>query len=93
MWLHSLKNTFLKFNTIIFIVLIVIALAFCVISINQTLSQTTGSDTAGSEVDPNQTSFNPSTKEKLSNLKTSTTNQTDIQLPKGRINPFWDFTE
>lgn len=93
MWLHSLKNTFLKFNTIIFIALIVIALALCIVSINQTLSQTAGSDAAGSEVDPNQTSFKSSTKEKLSALKTSTANQTDIQLPTGRINPFWDFTE
>jgi hypothetical protein len=93
MWLHSIKNLFLKFNTIIFIVFIVGILAFCVVSINQTLGQTTGSGIADGEIDPNQTSFDSSTKSKLSILKSSSENQNGSQLPSGRINPFWDFTE
>lgn len=84
---------FFKFNTIIFIVLIIGLLAFCVISINQVLSQTAGSDINSGEINPDQTSFDSSTKTKLSALKTSSENQTDMQLPADRINPFWDFTE
>lgn len=84
---------FFKFNTIIFIVLIIGLLAFCVISINQVLSQTAGSDINSGEINPDQTSFDSSTKTKLSVLKTSSENQTDMQLPADRINPFWDFTE
>jgi hypothetical protein len=93
MWLHSFKNIFLKFNTIIFLVVIIGLLAFCVISINQTLSQTASSNINSVEISPNQTSFDASTKSKLSALKPSTENQNDIQLPSGRINPFWNFTE
>ncbi len=93
MWSHSLKNFFFKFNTIIFIVVIVGLLAFCVLFINQTLNQTTGSDLKSGEISPNQTSFDSSTKSNLLNLKNSTENQTDVKLPSGRINPFWDFTE
>ena len=93
MWMHSIKNLFFKYNTVIFIVSIIGVLAFCVISINQTLGQTAGSGNINGEIDPNQTSFDSSTKSKLSSLKNSNENQNGSQLPSGRINPFWDFTE
>jgi hypothetical protein len=90
---QSLKNIFLKFNTIIFIVIIASGLIFCVILVNQALSQTAGTETNIGSIDPNQTKFDAITKSKLSSLKPSANNQANVQLPPGRINPFWDFTE
>jgi hypothetical protein len=85
---HSIKGTFLRLNSILFLVALIGALIFCIIMINQALNQTETADLNQDNVDTSQTVFDEATKAKLLKLKPSSNNSGDQPLPSGRINPF-----
>lgn len=92
---NSIKNTFLKFNTIIITVIAIILLTACVILINQiVINPDSNLITDPNEINTNQTKFDEETKAHLLLLKTSVdNNQMSNPLPTGRIDPFSNPTE
>ncbi len=85
---HSIKDTFSRLNSVIFLIILVGALVFCVIMINQALNQTEVPNLDKDSVDTNQTIFDDTTKVRLLRLNPSSNNSGDQPLPPGRINPF-----
>ena len=85
---RSIKGTFLKLNSILFLAALIGALIFCIVMVNQALNQTETTSLSGNNIDTTQTVFDEATKAKLLKLKPSSDNSGNQPLPSGRINPF-----
>lgn len=85
---HSIRNFLIKYNIMIFVVVLVGLLSLCILILDQTLTQDYESSISDNNIDKTQTSFDAQTTSQILKLNPSTTNPTDRPLPSGRISPF-----
>lgn len=86
--IHSLKDLLIRFNIVIFIVILTGVLIFCIAILNSIITQPNEVNSGSSGINANQTSFDEATKIQLKRLKTSAENTDNQTLPSGKINPF-----
>jgi hypothetical protein len=83
----QLANLFVRYNLVIFIVLMSFGLVMSILILNNIISQpTNGNNSNPSSTQP--TSFDQSTINRLNKLEPSASNTSYQTLPAGRNNPF-----
>jgi len=86
---NSAKDILIKFNAVIFIMILSAISIFCVLTLNSIITQPNTTIIGDDEVRTDKTSFDIETTNQLERLLPSETNSAaDQQLPTGRINPF-----
>ena len=85
-----IKNGLNRFNIIIFVVLLVGGLIFCILVLNNALTRPNEINPGDNAVNTNQTNFDEATEAQLNRLKPSLENSGTQTLPSGRINPFFE---
>jgi hypothetical protein len=80
----TIRNTGIRYNFVIFVVIIVCSLIFAVIVLSTILSQPDSSSSVTT------TDFDQATINRINGLDTSANNSNYNNLPTGRINPFFE---
>lgn len=85
---HSIKNFLIRYNIMIFVVVLAGLLSLCILMLDQTLTQDYESSLGDNNIDKIQTTFDAQTSSQILKLNPSTSNSVNRTLPSGRISPF-----
>jgi len=86
---NSLKDILIRFNAVVFVIILSAVSIFCVLVLNSNITQPATAVLDDDTIRTDKTSFDIETTNQLENLLPSEINSaTNQQLPTGRINPF-----
>ena len=88
--IHSIKDFLIRFNAIIFIMVLTGVLIFCVLSLDSTLKNAISEPLDSNSFDTSQTQYDDYSKSQLNILRSSSSQSANQPLPDGRLNPFYE---